>query len=354
MPGLAALVALVFTWVSVGQTGTELRIAEQGQITTRFNAAVSHLGSQSLDLRFGGIYALERIMQDSPRDQPRVVSVLSAYVRTHTPVPAAGFPKMTSVAPPPDADVTAAVDVLAERPLGRDGRARIDWQGADLRSLRLVSQRPTDKGDLTAHRYLPFSFADLRGADLRDSILVGVDAHGAWFHNANMAYVHLQDVNLKGAVMYATDLTGASLTQTSLQGAQLPYAIMVGADLTRTDLRSARMQNAAANDAFLDQADLRNAHLVFANLRSASLTAADLRDARLYGADLRKADLKEANLSDADLEEANLSDADLEGANLRGASLHLADLRGADLAGADLTGADLDQAKGVPAELLDR
>lgn len=76
LPGLAALAALLFTWMQVGQTSKELRISEQGQITNRFNAAVSNLGSGSVDVRLGGIYALERIMHDSARDHPTVVSVL--------------------------------------------------------------------------------------------------------------------------------------------------------------------------------------------------------------------------------------------------------------------------------------
>jgi Pentapeptide repeats (8 copies) len=35
-------------------------------------------------IRLGGIYALERIARDSPRDQPTVVEVLSAFIRTPT------------------------------------------------------------------------------------------------------------------------------------------------------------------------------------------------------------------------------------------------------------------------------
>ncbi|MFE7885973.1 hypothetical protein ACFU3J_20070, partial [Streptomyces sp. NPDC057411] len=65
LPGIAAVAALLFTWLQVGQAGKELRIAEKGQITTRFNTAIGNLGSQSMDVRLGGIYALERIMKDS-------------------------------------------------------------------------------------------------------------------------------------------------------------------------------------------------------------------------------------------------------------------------------------------------
>lgn len=38
-------------------------------------------------MRLGGIYALQRIMQDSVRDHSTVVSVLAAYVRQHAPSP---------------------------------------------------------------------------------------------------------------------------------------------------------------------------------------------------------------------------------------------------------------------------
>lgn len=131
LPGLAAVWALLFT-------GREVRVAEQGQLTSRFNSAITNLGSPSLDVRFGGIYALERIMQDSPRDQPRIVSVLSAYARRHAPVPASGFAKepkdvFDALKLRPPTDVEALMNVLVHRPPGRDGEAQVDWNTTDLR-----------------------------------------------------------------------------------------------------------------------------------------------------------------------------------------------------------------------------
>src|SRR5256885_1759027 len=87
LPSLVAVGALIFTWVSINRTtdatNRQLGIAEQGQVTDRYNAATTNLGSSSVDVRLGGIYALQRIMQDSPRDQPTVVAVLCAFVRDH-------------------------------------------------------------------------------------------------------------------------------------------------------------------------------------------------------------------------------------------------------------------------------
>jgi hypothetical protein len=58
-----------------------LQVAEQGQLTERYTKAIEQLGSDKLDVRLGGIYALERIAADSERDHPTVVEVLSAFVR---------------------------------------------------------------------------------------------------------------------------------------------------------------------------------------------------------------------------------------------------------------------------------
>ena len=71
LPGLAALIAVTFTYFSVKATENQLQIArqgqntaQQGQITDRYNAAITNLGSRSIDVRLGGIYALQRLMQD--------------------------------------------------------------------------------------------------------------------------------------------------------------------------------------------------------------------------------------------------------------------------------------------------
>ena len=70
LPGLAAVIALIFTYTAVRATGAQVQLSEQGQITDRYNAAITNLGSSSVDVRLGGIYALQRIMQDSPVTSP--------------------------------------------------------------------------------------------------------------------------------------------------------------------------------------------------------------------------------------------------------------------------------------------
>src|SRR6516164_4939093 len=129
LPGIAALVAIIFTALQLnvthGQlqaTQHQLQITEQGQITDRYNAAVTNLGSGSIGIRLGGIYALQRLMQDSPRDQPTIVAVLCAFARDQSSGSPARGQSPASLLP---TDVQAALTVVGTRNPAYDGSATV-------------------------------------------------------------------------------------------------------------------------------------------------------------------------------------------------------------------------------------
>ena len=323
--GLVAGGALVFTALNFNllrrnseQTDQWQRrtheLTEQGQITDRYTKAVEQLGSDKLDVRIGGIYALERVARDSAIDHPTVMEVLTAFIREHSqepwPVDGEGAQQGEKKTRP---DVQAAVTAAGRRDASRD-ILPIDLVGADLVGA-----------DLTA--------ADLTAANLTDANLT----------DAKLAGAKLTHADLYGANLTSADLIRANLGGAFLAGANLHGAFLVGADLTRADLTRAFL-----GEADLTRANLGGAHLTGANLRSADLTDADLR-----GADLTSAHLTSANLASANLASANLTGADLTGADLTGADLTGAHLAGADLVGADLVGADLTAADLTAADLTD-
>ena len=130
LPGLAAVIALMFSYLAVRATGTQLQITEQGQITERYNAAITDLGSASTDTRVGCIYALQLIMQDSSRDQSAIIAVLCAYVRDHAPI---GTTNPRSSPPShPGTDVQAALTVIGSRPLAGEHPVVIDLDHTQL------------------------------------------------------------------------------------------------------------------------------------------------------------------------------------------------------------------------------
>ena len=82
--GLFAVGALGFTALNFTLSRRTFELTEQGQVTERYTKAVEQLGSDKLDVRIGGIYALERIARDSARDHPTVMQVLTAFIRVVT------------------------------------------------------------------------------------------------------------------------------------------------------------------------------------------------------------------------------------------------------------------------------
>ncbi len=260
---------MYFTGRALDATRTQTSVAEQGQLTDRFTKAVDQLdrtGTDHLQARLGAIYALERLARDSPRDQPTIIEILSAFVRTTAPrpIPAIGTLQsatsctIQSVTP----DIHAVLTVLDRRNTTHDQNSRIDLSNACLIGVN-------------------FNGADLHGADLHDADLSSADLH---------------DAKLDGAELHGVDLSSA--------------------DLSDSDLRSADLRSADLRDAKLDLTDLREADLRGANLRDANLPQADLSRADLHGADLSLAYLGLADLRDADLRDASLRDSDLRGADL--------------------------------------
>ncbi len=82
--GLFAAGALVFTALNFTLSRRTFELTEQGQVTDRYTKAIEQLGSDKLDVRIGGIYALERIARDSAKDHPTVMEVLTAFIREHS------------------------------------------------------------------------------------------------------------------------------------------------------------------------------------------------------------------------------------------------------------------------------
>lgn len=260
LPGLAALVALLFTWLQVKQNSKQLDISEQGEITSRFNAAVTNLGSPSIDVRIGGIYALERISEDSKRDEETIPIILSAYVRNHARLSAEDAKKTQSWQDdkPPPADIAAAANVLMSFPVLGGGYAHDeDLSHTDLRGL--------DAG---------------RGStNFEAAVFAEANLSGAEFSSADLKYAIFDETNL-----YAADMNGVDLSEASLNHADLTKVDFTYATLKKTDFTSANLTNANFTGA-----DLANANLTDANLTNADFTGAIQKGMKLKGATLNGA-----------------------------------------------------------------
>ncbi|MGW3623206.1 pentapeptide repeat-containing protein [Streptomyces sp. NPDC000880] len=189
----------------------QAEIAREGQVADRYVEAIKLLGSSSLTQRLGGIYSLERIMNDSERDANTVVEVLAAFIRK--PPRADDEVGAATSKPPVSEDVQAAVTVLARMPEGRPGTP-VNLAGSDLRGAKL------ERANLALW---DLRFADLYKANLRWSEAVGANLEGA----------NLEGANLYGADLQGSDLSEANLVDANLWGAKTREAVLFRVDLSQ-------------------------------------------------------------------------------------------------------------------------
>jgi hypothetical protein len=234
--GLFAAGALAFTARNFTLSRRTFELTEQGQVTDRYTKAVEQLGSDKLDVRIGGIYALERVARDSARDHPTVMEVLTAFIREHSheqwPLPGPDGAEPERLTRP---DVQAALTVIGRRDPDRDTQS-IDLARAHLVGARLVVANLT-RADLTG--------ADLARADLARADLAGADLTGAHLTGAYLIVADLTDTTLTRAALTGAHLTGAHLTGADLTGADLTDTTLTRAALTRAELTGAKWPQAA-------------------------------------------------------------------------------------------------------------
>jgi uncharacterized protein YjbI with pentapeptide repeats len=271
LSGVAVLTGLVFAWQQLGQTSDNLRVSQEGQITDRFTRAVDQLGSDDFTVRLGGIYALERIARDSPRDYGPVMEVLTAYARQEAPL-RVGAAATPGAAPP---GVPQEVEAIL-KVIGRRTPAQIEAEMSEGGCL-----------DLTGISAVGINLA---GYDLR---------HTCWDRS-----------DLRGAVLSNADLTATTFDRSVLQGANLDSVAAAGAALTRADLAFANLSRADLGDANLLASDLSGATMQETELTGADLVGVNLAGALLLGADLTAADLADAQFAGAVLSGATLAGAE--------------------------------------------
>jgi hypothetical protein len=216
--GVAAVAALVFT----GRTFT---LSRQGQITDRYTRAIEQLGSEKMDVRIGGIYALERVARDSSPDRPTVMEVLAAFVREHShepwqPTRPAATRRSPELGLRPD--IQAALTVIGRREIDQD-QLPVDLSDADLSRAQLP------QADLAR---CSLNYSDLTGANLFRANLRQTEFVGANLTRANFRESDLSSANFTFAVMNEALLAGADLRLAIFSGAKLAGLPLHDVDLT--------------------------------------------------------------------------------------------------------------------------
>jgi hypothetical protein len=238
--------------VTQGIAQDNLKVAQEGQITERFTRAVDQLGNPAMEIRLGGIYALERIANESEKDSWPIMEILTAYVRKNSMSEYNQYYKMFDIQggsdqDPPDEislDIQAILTVIGRR------KNSIDpvYFNIDLRRTNLR------KADL---RNANLQWVDLKWTNLERAILMDANLEYARFAEASLISAIFLRANLKKANLKKAELTKAYFEETDLKGADLSGAILIGArNLTVDQLSKAKTLYKAELDEGLE-AELR-------------------------------------------------------------------------------------------------
>jgi hypothetical protein len=174
--------------LKIGQKN--LKVAEDKQVTERFSKSIEHLGSDKIDIRLGGIYALEQIAIDSPKYHWTIVEIINAFIREKRPLDSVG---RVSV------DIQAALSVLGRRKASQDPVGKnIDLRKVNLEGIEI----PT---------------ANLQGANLQ-----GANLQGANLQGVNLRHVDFgEDPSLYDPFLFKNPLDNLGITKVDLRDADL-------------------------------------------------------------------------------------------------------------------------------------
>jgi hypothetical protein len=200
--GLVARAALRQAEIASQRHEAQTKADQQRRIIESFSKAIEQLGSDKLEVRLGGIYALERISRESPSDHWPVMETLTAFVRerAHWEEPDTVLMESTprhddksaGEKRRPPIDIAAVLTVIARR------------RGPD-RHREARMGRQLDLGETDLRR------ANLSGTHLEDANLSGAHLEAANLSGAHLERAHLHKVHLEGAQLFEAHLERASI-----------------------------------------------------------------------------------------------------------------------------------------------
>jgi hypothetical protein len=197
--------------------GVTERDLEERRVTELYTKAVEQLGNDKAPVRLGGLYALERLGQDNPKQRQTIVNVLCAYLRMPFEGLKTGLRGGRGGPPdvPPDHD---------------EGELQVRLAAQELLKTHLGHDEPG---------YWPGMSVDLQRATLVDFRLSGCTVVAADFSRAKfLGAVHIRGTNFaRRAGFYGTRFTALANFDRSVfaEGAFFSWANFAGDALfTRT------------------------------------------------------------------------------------------------------------------------
>lgn len=176
-----------------------LKIAQEGQITELFTRAVDQLGNPAMEIRLGGIYALERIANESDKDYWPIMEILTAYARSNSSIEIVRNQKINDI----------VMDIQANESTKRKASG-IRRVSLDIQAILTVIKRRKNYFNNGESNILILRATYLEEADLTETHLEGVDLTETNLRQANLEGAHLEGADLGWANLRRADLKKGS------------------------------------------------------------------------------------------------------------------------------------------------
>jgi len=259
--GGAVAIGIYFAWKNFIIAQENLKAAQEGQITERFTRAVDQLGNDKVEIRLGGIYALERIANESDKDYWQIMEILTNFVRINSPV-IDWDNKIQELKTPSSEHIKDKCKV------------RVDIQAV----INVIGRRKYFFG-AGEQKALYLRHSKLRMISLFDALdgahLIGTDLKGAHLERAFLDFSDLIGATFNGAYLKKTEFTNSCLNMAQFEKTDLRWAIF-----KRCYIKKAYFSNADLSCANFSNADLTNTNFSNAVLANANFEGSILIEAK--------------------------------------------------------------------------
>lgn len=288
LSGCALFIGAYLTLRNVNAAEKNVKLAQEGQITGRFISAVEKLGAEKLEIRLGGIYALERIARDSERDHWPIMEILTAFVRENGRwvSPNENDNKsFVSEAPKARQDIHAVMTVLGRR----NWQCERTEQKLDLRETNLSGVDLTD-AHLARARFTGSRFdrtimngADFEHADLEKCEITDCEMHHAFLQNANLEKTTICGTDLGESVLSDARFMMSSIDTVHAVGSEAEAVCFLKATIVNSDFGRCNLKYANFMRAGISGVSFHKSHLEWAKFTKAKLIDTVLEEAYLEG-----------------------------------------------------------------------
>jgi|GEM_PF-3653119 len=221
--------------------------------TDRFAKAVEQLGNKKVEIQVGGIYHLQKIMEEDPDYHWPIIQTLLHYIRTKSPRKPEGENK------PITPNVQTAIDVICQRKPELDNERLLDFSNTNLTGARFQfpSGSPNDWSRVNLKNAF-FEYCCLDNAIFTNAYLFGSQfnnskGNNTYFCSADLTGAHLGE----NAEFINCDFGNARLADSKLGGSLFYYCNFVFARMNKRT----HFLSKTGKPANIDQSNFDNVHL---------------------------------------------------------------------------------------------